>query len=767
MVGPAGPGAATRPPRAVGGGEPIGAAASREARPTTGNAVGRPGRPAARGPLGRAASPAGTVGRQPGKTASRQPDGRKPATGRPESPTQVAIPPLRDERGKPTALAASVAGPSPLAQSMWDQLASLARADLSDVRKRRYLIRLLGRHARVAQHDRHLWRAYALGSLLLGREDLALRWLRLGFARQPGDALWLADFAAALAYDGRLPTAKWIARRALRLLRAKARQLARSPAASARGASEPAATTAAASESGSSELNAERALSRPERELLRTYVRLLRFAHGARDGAWFLPDVLPTTMARALGQDLLSVWNDTDGLASRGFESGRVFRLRPPEPPPEPVAVPKPGVVVASSAPVGQPRAKQGPASVAKSDGDDDDDEEDDDEDDDEDEDDEDEDDEDEDEDSEDGDEDEDEEAAAGLAAVLAASDASVPTVIEAEDESEDPDSDRPYALTAGLDVSDLNGLTLVGGSVRADFTLGRLGLPRFGLGLRTSYVWFSDTHEWLPLYNVGLELGELDFAVVGRYRLPRERGRIEIGLGGNLRMSHGLPYGWLHGEYAPSLGLGSALLLELNVGVNQIIADTNELRLLGTRDRVQLGIDWDLTGREFLNVFFGWQRYQTRRRELMSDGYSLYAELGHRLRLANPGWSVRLSGYLEENSLQPTLPAWVARKVSSDEPVSIDDIVVSGFGMVGLGTTLRRGTPGIAPADDRRFRYFIDIWGGYLWPLDQLGFDLQLGIGYSRPKLGELSLSGYLSNSRFGGGREGASAGLSLRYVY
>ncbi|HNN93126.1 MAG TPA: hypothetical protein PKI03_12690, partial [Pseudomonadota bacterium] len=227
------------------------------------------------------------------------------------------------------------------------------------------------------------------------------------------------------------------------------------------------------------------------------------------------------------------------------------------------------------------------------------------------------------------------------------------------------------------------------------------------------------------------------------------------------------VPYAWLHGEYAPKLGLGSALLFELNLGVNQIIADTNELRLLGTRDRAQLGIDWDLSAREFLNVFFGWQRYQSRRRELLSDGYTLYAELGHRLRLANPGWSVRLSGYLEGNSLQPSLPAWVARKVRSDEALSVDDIVVSGFGMVGLGTTLRRGTPGIAPADDRRFRYFIDVWAGYLFPLDQLGFDLQLGLGYSRPKLGEISLSGYLSNSRFGGGREGASAGLSLRYVY
>ena len=81
------------------------------------------------------------------------------------------------------------------------------------MRKRRFPIRLLGLHAHAAQHDAHLWRAYALASLLLGREDLALRWLRRGYGGSQSDVLWLADFAAALAYDGRLPAAKRIARR--------------------------------------------------------------------------------------------------------------------------------------------------------------------------------------------------------------------------------------------------------------------------------------------------------------------------------------------------------------------------------------------------------------------------------------------------------------------------------------------------------------------------------------------------------------------------
>jgi hypothetical protein len=241
----------------------------------------------------------------------------------------------------------------------------------------------------------------------------------------------------------------------------------------------------------------------------------------------------------------------------------------------------------------------------------------------------------------------------------------------------------------------------------------------------------------------------------------------MEVGFAANLRTTDALPAAWLHAEYGPRWGLGSSLLFELNAGLNQVVADTNELRLLGTRDRVQGGFDWDLTAREFVNVLLSWQRYLSRRREYLSDGYTLFAEVGHRLRLANPGWSIRLSGYAEQNFFGSTLPRWVSRKVDAEDGITVADLVVDAFAMVGVGTALRRGLPGTAPADDRRLRYLLDVWVGFIWPTDQLGYDVQAGLGYSLPKLGELSLSGYLSNSRFGGGRDGLSTGLSLRWVY
>lgn len=599
----------------------------------------------------------------------------------------------------------------------------------------------------------------AFGHLLLGREDLALRWLRFGFAQPVSDSLWLADFAAALLNTGRVDASRQLARAALRRLHDPVQALVARPPKPAE------------------------AWTRRDRERLRTYVRLLRFAQGSTRGAWRLADVLPRHDP-SLHRDLLAAWNDSDRLAGRGFVQGRALRLRPPDPPP---AVSPTLRDDASSDDSGETAAAASASSVASqlnkkqdkagqgADGKNAQEEEEDDEDEDE------EDEEDdgtgsgdggEDDDGDDEDEDEEDDASGGpLAQALtqiAAPDAAGATDdVQAEDESDEPDSDRSYALSAGLDVMELGGLLLTGATVRGDFTLRRLNLPRFGLGLRASYVAFSDTHDWLNLYDLGLELGELELALVGRYRFPRDRGRIELGLVANLRTTDALPGGWLHAEYSPTWGLGRALLFEVNAGVNQVVADTNELRLLGSRDRIQGGIDWDLTAREFVNVLAGWQRYASRRREQLSDGYMVFAEAGHRLRLANPGWNLRITGYVEGNSLAAALPRWVARKVDSEDEITVGDIVVEQFAMVGLGTTVRRGLPGSAPADDRRFRYFCDLWVGYLWPLNQVGFDVQAGLGYSLPKLGELSLGGYFSNSRFGGGREGISAGFSLRWAY
>jgi hypothetical protein len=325
-----------------------------------------------------------------------------------------------------------------------------------------------------------------------------------------------------------------------------------------------------------------------------------------------------------------------------------------------------------------------------------------------------------------------------------------------AEVEAEEPDATRP-SFTAGLAVRSLGGLLLADTNARADLVYGR-----FGIGLRAGYTFLSPTTEWEDADLSSLQAGEADLAAILKWRL--RKGRIEVGGGGNLRASQSLAYGFLHGDYQVTSGLQ----LDLNADINQITEDTAALRLLGARDRVTGAVDFDLTQREFLNAYAGWQRYLSRARERLADGSLIYVEAGHRLLLSNPGWSIRASAYWEHNRLAPHLPPGL-QQLLADADLGVDDFAVPDFAMFGVGTTVRRGMPGVAPGlgGNHRLRLIADLWVGYLWPHKQLGFDLQLGLGLSTRRLGELSLSTFLANSRLPGGSDPLSWGIGLRYVH
>lgn len=328
----------------------------------------------------------------------------------------------------------------------------------------------------------------------------------------------------------------------------------------------------------------------------------------------------------------------------------------------------------------------------------------------------------------------------------------------EPEPEIEEPEDLRPeraVAVVAGADASAVGPLLVAGGAVRANLLFGKLALT---LRAAHAYLWDGDD-RLRPDYD-GLRFGELDLSARGKWWL--RKGWIELGAGGNLRAEASLAYGSLAGSYQVAPGL----YLALGAGLNQVVDDTSGVRLLGARDRVSLGVSFDLTQREFANGVFDWHRYQGRGRAPISDGYVAYLEAGHRLRLADPGWNVRLAAYFEQNRLVPELPAGLAAQLA-DPATPVSDLVVPEFAMVGAATSLRRGLPGEVPVGDRRLRWFADAWLGYLWPRNEFGFDLQLGLGLSARGAGELAAAGFVSNSRQGGGAEGFSWGVGLKYVY
>lgn len=582
---------------------------------------------------------------------------------------------------------------------LWLAIENVAPGGRNSAADRNALVAELFRFRTLAQRSLTLWRAYAAGYLVLGRPRDALRWFALGWRTRPADRLWLADWASALQRTNQPTAARRLAHHAITLILPSARR-----------AVHPQPTAY-------------------EQEAVQTLVLLLHTRRGPGDVLQRLRPALVHGLDPALIQRLKLLWQEAsdedDSLALTGsaFTKGLLLRLRGED------AAETSGKVVARAATKAEEQARDADAADDDSDEDDDTEEEDDDD-------------------------------FADEAPDSALTADGVPAELqdegtEPEDESEQPDSLRPYAVMLGTEARSLGDLHLVSVNSWLD-----LSTRRLGLSLRAGYTFVYAPDDWEDADLTGLRWGEVDLAGLAKWRL--NKGKIELGVGGNLRAAQSLAYGWFHGEYEVFPGL----LMELSAGLNQIVDDTSTLRLLGVRDRLTIGLDLDLTQREFINGWAGWQRYQSRERELLSDGYAMYVEAGHRLLLANPGWSVRASAYWEQNRLVPHLPDGL-QELLDDEYYEVSDFAVSEFAMVGAGTTLRRGVPGVAPADDRRLRLLFDLWLGYLWPQSTFGFDLQLGLGVSARRCGEWSINGFFSNSRHPGGDLGLSFGAGLRYVY
>jgi hypothetical protein len=598
---------------------------------------------------------------------------------------------------------------SGLLYSLITQVAGGASGD--DTAQSRLLHQLV-RFRKLAGKDDELWRAYAAGALVLGDPWEALHWFRAGWRdwdRPPRELLFVADWAEALESTGHALLARRLIRQLLPRLLPLALQ------------------------------SAHKGQTPEEHELVRSFALLLRYDQGPASGS-FLRKLLLRPLDAAVVLELRALGRKPDklpSLSSAAFRHGRILRLRGPSQKAQ----------EAASAPASPSlKSKATPDKSEEDDGDDDDDDDSDDGDA-----------NDNSDDSDDNDDSDDDQADVEEAESAADSGGTGPSVVstEVEEEADEPEPTRAFAAMVGGEAHGLGGLLVESAQARGDYTRGRLTL-----GLRLTYAHLSESQDWVDIASIGLRYGEFDLLAQGRWEF--RKGKIELGVGGNLRTIQSVPYGLAHGTY----DLGRGLSVDLSVGINQVVDDTSAARLIGTRDRVAAGLYFDLTQREFINGTADWHRYESRAREPLSDGYALYLEAGHRLLLANPGWSIRLSGYFEQNRLVSSLPAGLA-SLLLDPTLPLSDFVVPEFGMFGAGTTLRRGVPGVEPSDDRRFRLFLDAWLGYLWPLNSVGFDLQLGLGLSARRLGEFSVSAFFSNSRSGGGAEGLSWGAGLRYVY
>jgi hypothetical protein len=71
-----------------------------------------------------------------------------------------------------------------------------------------------------------------------------------------------------------------------------------------------------------------------------------------------------------------------------------------------------------------------------------------------------------------------------------------------------------------------------------------------------------------------------------------------------------------------------------------------------------------------------------------------------------------------------------------------------------------------VTPIGAGRWRYLGDVWVGWMWPVNIVGFEVHGGVGLALPRKQEVSLTGFVANNRWLGPGV-VNAGISLRYLF
>lgn len=250
----------------------------------------------------------------------------------------------------------------------------------------------------------------------------------------------------------------------------------------------------------------------------------------------------------------------------------------------------------------------------------------------------------------------------------------------------------------------------------------------------------------------------EVDLGVFGQWR--HRLGRLEVGVGANLRADANLWSGWAN----ETLRLGRIGTLQLGLHLNELATDSRWLRIYGARHRATIGFNTSFAGDGLLNLQGNFYHYHTRTDQEIGAGGNLDLELGYRIRRVRPLWTVRASGsYTRNFLLTDKSPEFGAGSTSAS---ALIDTLPLEFGAAGVGSRVEHRFPGVSPIGAGRWRYFADAWIGWLWPVNLVGFEMSAGVTLALPRRQEVSLKAFVANNRWLGPGV-VNAGVNLSYTF
>ncbi len=244
---------------------------------------------------------------------------------------------------------------------------------------------------------------------------------------------------------------------------------------------------------------------------------------------------------------------------------------------------------------------------------------------------------------------------------------------------------------------------------------------------------------------------------VMTEFKHPMRTGMLQVNLGANLREDKSLAYGTFRFNH----DITNKLKANLRLSVNEMSSETGAFRALGAKDTILLGLTTQLTRQTSFNMDIDGHHYKTREGGNLGKGYKLQSILGTTLLTGSQHWQIRLQGAWESNQLASTLPNELNGLLGASKE-DVLTLIPKYFGTMGVGTVFRYGASDESVL--RRPFLLTDMWAGWVWPADALGYNGRVSMGISILGSDMLSVGAFYSNIQ-GGRTNQPFMGAGLQY--
>ena len=199
-------------------------------------------------------------------------------------------------------------------------------------------------------------------------------------------------------------------------------------------------------------------------------------------------------------------------------------------------------------------------------------------------------------------------------------------------------------------------------------------------------------------------------------------------------------------------------LVAAVSLGRNLRAEEGSALRIGGMKDHVQLGLRYQFSGREYLNINLAQDEFFSQDRTYLGQGDVLSWEVGHRMRVEYPDVNVRLNGSVQSYTADGSFDGSI-RQLLPGEPGGLDLIIPEDFKQYGLNVGLGEG---VRENYTRAVRPFADV--GYSHnSLQGGGYNLNMGLAATLD--GEDQMAVHFTRVEGGGGLFENDQLIGLRY--